>query len=264
MSNHSLKELFKNILILLIIGFSLFGLLKYFDYRLVLISGQIERTERDKALLQDKYNSMEKKVEVLDKLNSLDPELLKRYSKVYFLNEHYIPSSLSAIPRAYLNGKATHFQMHTNVLPYLGKLMEASNIAGLNLQALSAYRSFGEQAKLKAGYVMTYGSTAANRFSADQGYSEHQLGTTIDFTTLQLNGELSGFDKTAEYKWLVDNAYKYGFIVSYPAENIYYKFEPWHWRFVGVGLATKLHEDKINFHQIDQRMIDKYLPNIFE
>ena len=75
---------------------------------------------------------------------------------------------------------------------------------------------------------------------------------------------MEGFDKTPEYKWLTDNAYKYGFVISYPAGNKYYKYEPWHWRFVGVALATKLHEDGIYFYDMDQRLIDNYLANIFD
>jgi D-alanyl-D-alanine carboxypeptidase len=264
MLNHSIKELLKNVLVLLIVGLSLFGLLKYFDYRLVLISGQIERAEMDKTILQDKYNNMEKKVEALDKLISLDRELLEKYSKIYFLNENYVPSSLTSIPRVYVNRNATHFQMHTSVLPYLKRLMDAGNNAGITLQALSAYRSFGEQATLKKNYIIVYGATEANKFSADQGYSEHQLGTTLDFTTAKLNGELEGFDKTPEYKWLLDNAYQYGFVLSYPEGNTYYKFEPWHWRFVGVALATRLHVENKDFYNMDQREIDKYLINIFD
>jgi D-alanyl-D-alanine carboxypeptidase len=87
---------------------------------------------------------------------------------------------------------------------------------------------------LKSQYRVTYGAGTANSFSADQGYSEHQLGTTVDFTTPKVGGTLTGFDKTDSYKWLQNNAYKYGFILSYPSSNGYYIFEPWHWRFVGL------------------------------
>jgi len=51
------------------------------------------------------------------------------------------------------------------------------------------------------------------------------------------------FNKTKAYQWLLNNAYKYGFILSYPENNEYYIYEPWHWRFVGIKLATKLHNE---------------------
>ena len=110
---------------------------------------------------------------------------------------------------------------------------------------------------------MLYG-VGANQFSADQGYSEHQLATTVDLITKGLGGQLPGFDKTDAYKWLEKRAYKYGFILSYPSGNSYYMYEPWHWRFVGVKLATYLHNTDRNFYDIDQREIDTYLSNIFD
>ena len=108
-----------------------------------------------------------------------------------------------------------------------------------------------------------YGS-GANKFSADQGYSEHQLGTTVDFTTPDIGAGFSKFETTAAYTWLTDNAYKYGFALSYPKNNAYYQFEPWHWRFVGVELATKLHNDNMYFYDLNQRIIDTYLVYIFD
>ena len=110
---------------------------------------------------------------------------------------------------------------------------------------------------------MSYGS-GANKFSADQGYSEHQLGTTIDFTTLKTRNNFSAFKSTDAYIWLTDNAYKYGFVLSYPETNGYYVFEPWHWRFVGVKLAKRLYDDKIYFYDLSQREIDEYLVSIFD
>jgi hypothetical protein len=120
-----------------------------------------------------------------------------------------------------------------------------------------------EQASLKSAYTTSYGS-GANKFSADQGYSEHQLGTTLDFNTTKRSSVLSGFDKTPEYKWLTENAYKYGFVISYPKENKYYIYEPWHWRFVGISLATRIHDDNTYLYALDQRDIDTYLINLFD
>jgi LAS superfamily LD-carboxypeptidase LdcB len=100
--------------------------------------------------------------------------------------------------------------------------------------------------------------------SADQGYSEHQLGTALDFTTRALGAGFTSFAKTEAYSWLQANAYKYGFVISYPEDNTYYQFEPWHWRFVGVSLATMLHEEGQNFYDVLQSKIDAYLIKIFD
>lgn len=202
-------------------------------------------------------------VGTLDKLRTIDPELLQKYSKVYFLNEHYIPSSISDINPKYLYDPSVVKKFHTKVLPHLEALIDDANAAAAGLSVRSAYRSFAEQASLKSTYTVTYG-TGANKFSADQGYSEHQLGTTIDFTTIGLKGQLVGFEKTPAFIWMNQNAHRYGFILSYPKDNSYYVFEPWHWRYVGVGLAIKLHEQGVNFYNMDQRTIDETLLNFFD
>ncbi len=292
------KIFLKNILIVLIIGTLLFGVYKYIDYRLKLteqktyakidsvnkesqknikdlqnlllstasgLESVLEQEQQKNNSLKEEFNNITDTVGTLEKLSTTDPELLKKYSKVYFLNEHYVPISLSEIPKEYRNAKSTNFQFHSDALPHLEDLFDAANNDDeLSLQAQSAYRSFATQSVLKATYKVTYGAGTANQFSADQGYSEHQLGTTLDFTTVKTGGALEGFDKTPEYKWLQENAYKYGFILSYPAGNAYYKFEPWHWRFVGIALATKLHDEGKYFYDMDQRIIDKYLANIFD
>jgi LAS superfamily LD-carboxypeptidase LdcB len=71
------------------------------------------------------------------------------------------------------------------------------------------------------------------------------------------------FEKSTAYAWLNNNAYQYGFILSYPKDNVYYQYEPWHWRFIGVELATKLHNENRKFSDMDQREIDTYLIKIF-
>lgn len=200
----------------------------------------------------------------LQKLANTDPELLKKYSKVYFLNENYVPAHLSEIPQIYLYSNTKQLLFQSNALPHLQSMMEAASTAGVKLYVQSAYRSFAEQRALKGNYSVVYGAGTANSFSADQGYSEHQLGTTVDMITPGLGGVLDGFDTTSAYQWMLDNAYKYGFVLSYPKNNGYYVFEPWHWRFVGTKLAGYLHTQGKNFYDLDQRTIDTYLTAVFD
>jgi D-alanyl-D-alanine carboxypeptidase len=203
-------------------------------------------------------------VTTLQKLSKTDPQLLVKYSKVFFLNENYAPARLTEIPNEYKYSDSKVLKLNTQVWPYVKKMIDDAKKAGINIYAFSAYRSFNEQQALKGQYSVTYGAGSANSFSADQGYSEHQLGTTLDFMTQGLNGNLDGFENTKAYQWLSDNAFRYGFIMSYPKNNKFYVFEPWHWRFVGVELAIDLHNKKINFYDMDQRAIDEYLVSIFD
>jgi D-alanyl-D-alanine carboxypeptidase len=214
-------------------------------------------------LLDVKIQGIEGVVSMLEKLQKTDKELLMKYSKVYFLNENYIPETLVKINPEYTYYPENDFLFSLGALSYLEDLINVGKGAGVDLKIISAYRSFGTQAAIKARHNIIYGSDA-NSFSADQGYSEHQLGTTVDFTTLEVGSTFSSFEETPDYQWLLNNAHKYGFILSYPQSNQYYQFEPWHWRFVGRELAGILYQQGKNFYDFDQREIDKYLVNFFD
>ncbi len=222
----------------------------------------VEDKEAVIAAFGDQIGSIASTVGTLEKLSQTDEELLMKYSKVYFLNENYRPAQLSGIDKQYLFNKDEAY-IHTSVAPYLERLIRSASSDEVNLLILSAFRSFETQTVLKNAYKVTYGS-GANTFSADQGYSEHQLGTTVDFTTTKTGALLTGFDKDPAYQWLLENAHRYGFILSYPPGNAFYKFEPWHWRFVGVDLATWLFREKKHFYDLNQREIDTYLVKLFD
>lgn len=221
-------------------------------------------TEAERAELEKNTKELEETVARYKKLTELDPQLLQKYSKVYFLNEHYVPSGLVSIDAPFVQGKGRTLQFHATAWSFLKKLLEAAEEDHLELRIASAYRSFGTQASLKAAYKVTYGTTAANRFSADQGYSEHQLGTTVDVTTARTGDLSASFETTPESLWLKEHAHEYGFVLSYPKNNKYYIYEPWHWRFVGTTLATFLSEEHKYLYDLDQRDIDAYLLTMFD
>ena len=112
---------------------------------------------------------------------------------------------------------------------------------GLNLWIASGYRSYATQKRLYNNYVSSDGKEAADTYSARPGYSEHQTGLAFD-----LNSVEESFANTDEGKWVKDNCYRYGLIIRYPKgkESITgYIYEPWHLRYVGVELATKLYNN---------------------
>lgn len=241
------------------------------------LASKLSLTADELANLEDDYRAEKKKNDNfedqiqeisgtlgdLDKLSKTDKELLQKYSKVYFLNEHYIPEKIVKIDKEYLYNEDVAKQIHSKVEPFLNDMLDDALDDGVKIWVISAYRSFSEQTNLKGSYTTTYGS-GANTFSADQGYSEHQLGTTLDFTTEGLSGGLTGFQNTEAYQWLQKHARKYGFTLSYPEDNAYYVFEPWHWRFVGEDLAKDLNRVDAHFYDWDQRKIDTYLIKIFD
>lgn len=213
---------------------------------------------------QTQLSGVQGQVAQLQILVETDKELLQKYSKVYFLSENYTPGTTTPVASAFTFDKTRTQTFHEKAYPYLVRMLEDSaSASSTKLLVISAYRSFGTQASLKAEYKTTFGS-GANAFSADQGYSEHQLGTTIDFTTTKVGANFSqGFADSDGFAWLMANAYKYGFVLSYPKGNSYYVYEPWHWRFVGVALATRLHNENKNFYDMEQRDINGYLALMF-
>lgn len=227
---------------------------------------QTENTELldDIVKEQRKLKKVANTVEDLEKLSKIDPELLQKYSKVFFLNEHYAPPRLTTIEKKYTFDTDRNYKIHAEVYPFLDDMLDEADDDGIEILVFSAFRSFNEQSSLKQQYTVTYGAGTANQFSADQGYSEHQLGTAVDLTTKAIGTSGEGFENTEAYEWLKRYAYKYGFILSYPENNQHYIFEPWHWRFVGVDLARDLRRKEKNFYDMDQRDIDEYLIDIFE
>jgi D-alanyl-D-alanine carboxypeptidase len=188
---------------------------------------------------------------------------LQKYSKVYFLNENYQPPEVEKISDRYILDDKKDQYFDARALDFLEDMLRDARRDDVDLKVISAYRSFEEQSTLKGQFTQVYGS-GANTFSADQGYSEHQLGTTVDITDETVGGTYASFAQTEAYEWLLDNAYKHGFILSYPEGNEFYIFEPWHWRFVGTDLARDLQRSDDDFYTMDQREIDKYRLEMFD
>ena len=112
------------------------------------------------------------------------------------------------------------------------------------LKASSGFRSYEYQKALLSADLKRTGMNTSISV-AKAGYSEHQLGTSIDITGASINYDsaVGKFDKTPEDIWLTENAHLYGFIQSYPKgkEDItLYKYEPWHYRYVGIENAKKI------------------------
>ncbi|MCA9344530.1 M15 family metallopeptidase [Candidatus Saccharibacteria bacterium] len=126
------------------------------------------------------------------------------------------------------------------------KLFAQAANQGINLRLASGYRSAATQESLYNSYVTDQGQAEADKFSARPGYSEHQTGLAVDLVSSNDYCFLDPcWGETKEAKWLAENAYKYGFIIRYleGKQTITgYNYEPWHLRFLGTELATKVHQ----------------------
>ncbi len=228
------------------------------------LQNQLASETEKNVHLESEYQNAKETADELKKISKTDPELLQKYSKVYFLNENYIPKKLSNISTDYLIRTNKPEQFLSSVKGQLEEMIDDAEDDEVTIKVLSAYRSFEQQKNLKSSYNVVYGANTANKFSAEQGFSEHQLGTTVDFTTPEIGTTSVTFEKSEAFKWLTENAHKYGFVLSYPRGNTYYTYEPWHWRYVGVDLATDLYEDEEYFYNLDQRDLDRYIGKFFD
>lgn len=121
------------------------------------------------------------------------------------------------------------------------KMVAAATLEGLKIWLSSGYRSYGAQNRIYNNYVKRDGKEKADTYSARPGHSEHQSGLAFDVN--QINDT---FNNSPEAIWLSNNCYKYGLILRYPKDKsdvTGYKYESWHFRYVGVELATKLYNN---------------------
>ncbi len=140
-----------------------------------------------------------------------------------------------------------------NVLEEYKKLYDDAKKDGIDYFIVSAYRDYDLQEELFDRYTATRGIEWAEKSSARPGTSEHQTGLTFDVSTANLGFTLDqAMGDMKEGIWLEENAHKYGFIVRYPegkTDITGYKYEPWHLRYLGVDVATEIHERGITFDE---------------
>jgi zinc D-Ala-D-Ala carboxypeptidase len=139
---------------------------------------------------------------------------------------------------------------------HLGGLVEVATADGEELVVASAYRSYHEQRLSHQRLTSVFG-TGADRTSATPGHSQHQLGTAVDFTNAAAGYQLwVPFARTSAHRWLEQHAWEYGFVLAYPLgkeEETGYKWEPWHYRYVGVENARRLEVSDLSLQEFLER-----------
>jgi zinc D-Ala-D-Ala carboxypeptidase len=165
-------------------------------------------------------------------LSLLDP--------IYMVPSSYAPGDLVSVSTAGIAGSG---YVRKLVIADLRAMDRAAKAAGVRLKVISAYRSYHYQKTVFDRWVSTSGYSSAVRYSARPGHSEHQLGTSLDFTFV--GGvepwKYADFGATKAGAWLTKNAWKYGFVMSYPKGKEHltgYIYEPWHYRYFGRTLAA--------------------------
>lgn len=167
---------------------------------------------------------------VVDKLRPLKPQ-------------DFEASDLVEVPVPYINQPFLR-QAASDAVVQMFAAFNAET--GLSMQAQSAYRSYSTQVGVYQGWVNQLGQAGADLTSARPGFSEHQTGLAIDINALPDQGCALEpcWGDTPHAQWLQANSWRFGFIVRYPGDKTAitgYEYEPYHLRYVGVELATELH-----------------------
>ena len=184
------------------------------------------------------------------KKSNINDGILILVNKYNYVNKNY-NAKLTKLKKGYGSGS-----LNKEAANYFYKMVDAAKDDNIKLKSVSAYRSYNNQKSLYKSYVKRDGVKKADTYSARAGSSEHQTGLAVDINTASSR---ANFQNTKEYKWLINNSYKYGFIERYPKgkTNITgYKYEPWHYRYVGIEAASIIHEKGITFEEY--KVISKY------
>ena len=190
-----------------------------------------ENTTTTTTIKKEKYE-----IKTIDGVTFVDGILI--VNKTYPLPNDYVPKDTYK--------DATGFKycsecLNTDAYNEFNEMKSDAIALGLNIWIQSGYRSYELQDELYNSYVNRDGKEAADTYSARPGHSEHQTGLAFDLNTIT-----DDFKDTDEGKWVNDNAWRYGFILRYPKgkeDKTGYKYEPWHLRYVGKDLASKLYND---------------------
>ena len=181
------------------------------------------------------------------KKTDISKKELMLLNKFNYLDENYAPDDIVKVSMQFAYGDN---EIKKEVYEKFRSMYNDAKKEGLYLIITSSYRDYNFQKELWDSYANQKGDEWADSVSARAGYSEHQTGYTLDIVTY--NANMSSFEKTDEFKWLQDNAYKYGFILRYPKDKediTGYSYESWHYRYVGKDVATKIKKLGITFDE---------------
>jgi len=170
-------------------------------------------------------------------------------NKYFKLDSKYVPDDLVSIPVTYRYGDEK--KIRSEVYEAFVEMFEAAKADGHYLLVESAFRSYDKQVQVYKQYENQKGTKYADGIAARPGFSEHQTGLSLDIFAKECYQQ-STFKDSKAYAWLIANSYKYGFILRYPEgkDNLTgYKYESWHYRYIGKDLAKKVHDSGLTYDE---------------
>ena len=206
-------------------------------------------SENDKPQVEIEFCGATDREDTIILTNDESLEYTALVNRCYRMPSGFSPPDLSVVNALNIYEQPNQWiQLRQTAARALEDLLDtAYQLEGHVVLIISGYRSYEQQVSAHEHHVQTLGVEEARRISARPGHSEHQLGLAIDLSTPSLGGHLSAdFSSKIEGAWIVENAHKFGFIISYPTgreEDTGFVYEPWHLRYVGAEVATIIFEN---------------------
>lgn len=200
------------------------------------------------AVLSVTYPFIDSKNKVTKEYQLMEPEnLLTLIKKGFILPKDYEPKDL-VFPNIPISPNTDNNKLRKNAAQALEEMYQAGLKENYHLVLNSGYRSYESQTEIYNEYFRKYDEVTARGLVAKPGSSEHQLGLSVDLTSQSvLDKQKRVFGDTDEYKWVVKNAHKFGFILRYPKNRTALtgtSNEPWHVRFVGKEVAKIIYDNE--------------------
>ena len=170
-------------------------------------------------------------------------------NKYYSLGEDYEPEDLVNVDIKYYYGEPK--KIRSEAYDAFIEMWNAAYEDGIYLILISGYRSAAHQKEVYDAYQADKGTKYADSIAARTGYSEHQTGLALDIYSKECTSQAK-FHESKSYEWLINNSYKFGFILRYPKDkqNITgYNYESWHYRYLGKDLAKKVYDSGLTFDE---------------
>lgn len=215
--------------------------------------------ERYLANFDGDYKGTVVKVNIgLDKPFYENSNIIKKYSVDVLANKYnkldgsFVPDNLILLDNC-SEGKN---YLSKDAKDAYDEMCQASLNDGMHLSVNSSYRSYQDQEEVYNTYYSLYGQSYVDKYVATPGYSEHQTGLALDVKSKDSNT----FADSREYKWMLENSYKYGFILRYPVgkkDVTGYNSEAWHFRYVGKDASKYIYENKITYDEYYIMFLDK-------
>lgn len=228
----------------------------------ILVIGVILFINKDIIFYQQEAIKQENKLEETSEI----PVAKNDWQAILVNNDNSLPVNWE-LKMININNVATlkKEKINKNIINQFDKWVKAAQDHGIELLVISAYRSVSAQKDIYNGAVSEYQSMGYSKAEAIKetektinrpGASEHHTGLAIDIVGLNAWNNIGDLDSrladTKEFKWLEANAYQYGFILRYPKDKVNItkvNYEPWHFRYVGVELATYLTKNHLTLEE---------------